>query len=335
MAQDAAGVPQAIIATSSPLTGDQKERIKTFVEAQIALVARGDGEKATRARNELATLPGRPGVSEIFQREYAALVRPALDPILTGDDPQRAVNAVIIGGSLRSPESVDLLLQFSDPEREKRAPVRLRAASSLPDAIANAGLTPVQLDGAVRRIVAAAAREQEWVALHHAFRALVRVAGMPRLPDDSVASAIRGQGELLTNLVERIAKEPGPSQLMIALANNLNLVVREELPTIRADRARLLRARLATMLVKLLRTIDTQWEAVQQAGGDAAKPYASAVSVAELLLKVAATSDAQQQLEVSFAKHWDGNDRAAFAADLKKADAVVAKLAAAAPAAGG
>jgi len=326
LAQDGGAIPPSIVTTGSPLTAEQQARVKSFVEAQVALLAGPDAEKASRARSELTALAVRPGASEVFLREYAAAIRAALDPILAGSDQQRAVNALIVVQSLRTPEAIELLMRFSDPEQEKRLPVRIRAISSLAEAVPAANLTPVQIDGVVRRVLAMGQRETSWVALHHAFRALVRTASMPRLPDDSVNGAIRAQADLIASLVDRVSREPGQSELIAALANNLNLVVREQLPTMRADRARALRTRLAKSLTQFLTTVDKQWTATRGAKVELAKFYASVVSVSELLLKVAASSDAQQPLDANFSRHWDADDQAKFSADVQKAREVVDKL---------
>jgi hypothetical protein len=327
LAQDGGSIPQSIVTTAAPLSEEQRARVKSFVDAQAALLAGKDAEKASRARGELTALAVRPGASEVFLREYAAAIRAALDPILGGSDPQRAVNALIVVQSLRTPEAIELLLRFADPEQEKRLPVRIRAISSLAEAMPSASMTPVQVDGVVRRVTALGQKETNWIALHHAFRTLLRIASMPRLPDDSVNGAIRGQGDVIASLVERISREPGQSELIAALANNLNLVVREQLPTMRADRARALRTRLAKSLAQFLATIDTQWTATRAAREDLARFYASAVSVAELLLKVAASSDAQQPLDANFGIHWEAGDQSKFSADVQRARQIVDKLA--------
>lgn len=324
LAQDS-GIPQSIISSANTLTEEQKGRIRSFVDAQIALLAGKDPEKASRARADLASLPVRPGASEVFQREYAAIVRPGLEPILTGPDAQQAVNAIIITQALRTPESIDVLLRFADPEQEKRLPVRLRAVSSLAEAVPAAALTPVQIDGIVRRILALGMRESNWVAQHHAFRALARIASMPKLPDPSVDAAIRAQAELVDSIIERIGKNVATAEIVGSLANNL-LVARDQLTgTTRADHARALRTRLSGALIRFLELTDREWDDIRGASPEIQRYFASAVNVAGVLLQVAARSDAQQPLDVNFAGHWDAGDHAAFTADLKKAQQVLGK----------
>lgn len=326
LAQDPGTIPPAIVNASSSLTADQKARVKSFVDAQIAQMASGEAERAARARSELVGLAVRPGASEVFLREYAAAIRAGLEPILAGNDSHKAVNALVVIQSLRTPEAIELLLKHADVQQEPRLPVRIRAMSSLAEAIPSAPMTPVQIDGVVRRLLALGQRETNWVALHHAFRALVRIASMPRLPDDSAKGAIRAQTDLIDSLVDRVGKEAGRSDLIGALANNLNLVVREQLPTMKADQARLLRTRLAKAMTLFLSAVERDWKATRAARADLARFYASAVSVAELLLKVAASSDAQQPLNADFGRHWEADDQQKFSADVQKAKQIVDRL---------
>ncbi|MFO0873967.1 MAG: hypothetical protein U0575_08360 [Phycisphaerales bacterium] len=322
LAQDAGSMPQTIVASTTPLSADQKAKIQSFVEAQAGQLATGDGDKMTRARNELASLPGRPGATEIFQREYAALARPALEEIVAGPDEMRAVNALIVIQALRTPEAVAFLLERSDPKSEKRIAVRTRAASSLADAIATTPLSPAQVDGAVRGIVAAASAEPEWVPVLHAFRALARASALPKLPAASTDLAVRAQSDLLAAIVERIAHQPAPQAMVAAVAQAL-VLMRDQFTTMSAERVKLLRQQLVGSITSLARSANKDWDALQ--GDDTAKrTYGAALGVADLLLSLAA-KDRQEQMTLSLGKSWEAGDKAAFEADLKKIEAFAAK----------
>lgn len=321
LAQDTGGVPQAIVAATTPLSAEQRSTVASFVEQQAKLLKSGDPEKVRTARIELTALPGRPGASETFQREYAALVRPAMENIVAGTDEHQAVNALIVLRALRSPEAVEAILARLDPLAEKRLAIRIKAASVVGEAVAEAPLTPPQVDAATRKIVSAASSESDWVCVLHNFRALAAIAAMPKLPEPSATMALRGQSEILKAHVARMAKEKGPSTMMDAVSRAL-LVVRDQFYTMPADRARQHRQRLAPTLVALNEVIVAQWSPAQ---GDARarRTYGAAISGAELLLKLSASSDLRQELAVNFAQRWEQNDKDGFTADLAKAKALL------------
>ncbi len=321
LAQDSGGVSQAIVATTSALTADQKSKVAGFVDQQVGLLKSGEPEKIRAARLELTALPGRPGASETFQREYAALVRPAMENIVAGSDEHQAVNALIVLRALRSPEAVEAILARIDPMTEKRLAIRLKAAAVVGEAIAESALAPPQVDSATRKIVAAGSSETDWVCVLHNFRSLATIAAMPKLPEPSATMALRGQSEILKSHVPRMAKEAGPSPMMDAISRAL-LVVRDQFYTMPADRARQHRQRLAPTLVAMNEVIAAQWTPVQ-ADARARRTYAAAIAGAELLLKLSASSDLRQELAVSFAQRWEQNDKVGFTADLAKAKAML------------
>ncbi|HMN96068.1 MAG TPA: hypothetical protein PKC43_01455 [Phycisphaerales bacterium] len=315
--QDASSLPQSMIETAAPLAPEQKTRLGAFVSAQVRQLAEGEPDRVGRARVELSTPPGRPGASETFRREYAAIVRPALAPIIAGTDEMRTINALIVIASLRSPESVDLLLERSDPSREPRLAVRIRASSSLADAIAQAPLTPAQIDGATRRLSANAGQETDWVPILHAFRAIVRIVALPGLPDASVGVALRAETELLAQLVDRIRRESAASPLMNAMAQAL-LSVRNQLTTMPADRATTLRRDLAPTLVGVARATVAHWDSAR-ADQSLARVYGSALGVVDLILALAAT-DRRTPGTFAFVRAWESGSKVDFEAELKRAE---------------
>lgn len=316
-AQDASSLPQSMVETTSALNAEAKQRLTAFVRSHVAQIAEGEPDRISRSRAELSTPPGRPGASETFRREYAAIVRPALLPILDSENEMRAVNALIVLAALRSPESLDILLDRSDPSKEPRVALRIRAASSLGDSMAQTVLTPAQIDGAVRRILASANQESEWVPLVHHFRAILRAATLPGLPDASVAAALRAETELLAQLVRRIANEPTASPRMFAVAQSL-LVVRNQLTVMPAARALSLRRDLAPTLVAVARTASQQWESARS-DAELSRAYGAALGVADLLLALAA-ADRQASTTFGFTKAWESGNKTEFDAELKRAE---------------
>lgn len=321
--QDGGSLPQTLVSSSSPLTPDQVQRVRGFVEPWVRDIAGGDPAQAARGRNELAQPPGRPGATPTFHREYAGVLRPMLEPIIFADDDFRAINAMIVLRALRTPESVDALVRLSAPRTERRATVRLRAAGLLVDAVVDSPLNPAQIDGITRAVAESAATDPEWVAAYHGFRTLARISGKSGLPASSVALALQSQVDVMRRLVEKAEGEIAPSESIKAIARAL-LVARDQIATLADEENRaLLRRGLAPALVRLAKVADAHWDAAH-ATPESTKAYGDALHAADLLLKLEAQVR-RMPLAIDLAAKWRAGDRSGFAADVVAANSLATR----------
>jgi len=319
--QDAASLPQPIIASSSPLTEAQRTRVREFAETWIRALGSADPTQVARGRAELAAPPGRPGATPAFHREYASVLRPLLDPIIRGDDEFRAVNALIVLRSLRTPEAVESLVGLTSHRNERRGVIRVRAASLLVDAISEpvssgAPLSAAQIDRIARDVAEAAATDPEWVASYHGFRALSRIAGRAGLPPSSITLALESQATVLRRLVERAERDAPPSEVVHAIGRSL-LVTRDQLTGLSDDNATAFRRALVGPLARLAKVAETHWDSARE-NPDARRAYGEALNAANLLLRLEARAR-NRPISIDLGAKWRADDRAGFGVDVAAA----------------
>ncbi|MCA9285662.1 MAG: hypothetical protein KDA22_10625 [Phycisphaerales bacterium] len=310
-AQDAGGIPQSVIGSTRPLDSQQVAQIRAFVDQWTAQLLEGDVEEVSKARAELTKPLSGPSVSNaaIFLRQFSDAALPSLKTAVQGDSLHRAVNALIVIRSLRTPEAVEFLLARADPRTEARIPIRIRAASLLADTIIEADLPPAQLDSAIRQVAAAAARETDWLAMLHDFGVLSRIAVQPKLPSSSVAMALDGEAAALRAAVDLLASAGTASDLMHGVSRCI-IVARDQFRDMPASEVKSFRLKLAPMLLKVNEIAAAHWDEAQ-ADPALRKSYGDAVSNSELLLKLT-----NEKISTDLRSAWQSQDRSAFDRDL-------------------
>ncbi|MGA1400604.1 MAG: hypothetical protein ACO38P_09465, partial [Phycisphaerales bacterium] len=85
-AQQAASLPNSIVAASAPLSARDSQSVADFVAGWTAQLADGDPLEVNKARGELISPARSPSATPIFIRAYSEAVVPALAPLVGGDD---------------------------------------------------------------------------------------------------------------------------------------------------------------------------------------------------------------------------------------------------------
>lgn len=207
-AQRAESLPSRIVAASQPLSGGDLGAVKAFAASWAGAIADGDPSDVNDARAELISIARSPSATPVFRRAYGDAVIDALQPVVTGTDTFRAINALQTIRFLGTPDAVAAILDHADPDREANASKRLVAAGLLAAAIEDAELNPAQLDGTTRRIASLAAAEAEWMILLQSMEALDTIARLRNAPDASVALARRSQVSTLEGAISRMKGSP-------------------------------------------------------------------------------------------------------------------------------
>lgn len=220
-AQQAASLPNSIVAASAPLSARDSQALTEFVAAWASQIAEGEPLRVNQARGELISPARSPSATPIFTRAYSEAVVPALGPIVGGDDTFRAINALQVARFLKSPEAVELIVVRVDPAQESERAKRLVAAGLLAGAIRDGQLNPVQLDGTTRRIASIAATEADWMVLLQLMEALDAVANLPNTPQASLDLARRSQLTVLEATVSRMKGPDGDPELIEAIYRSL------------------------------------------------------------------------------------------------------------------
>jgi hypothetical protein len=220
-AQQAASLPNSIVAASAPLSARDSQSVTDFVAGWTAQLADGDPLEVNKARGELISPARSPSATPIFIRAYSEAVVPALAPLVGGDDTFRAINALQVARFLRSAEAVELIVVRADPAQESDRAKRLVAAGLLAAAIRDGQLNPAQLDGTTRRIATVAGTEADWMILLQFMEALDAIANLPNTPQASIDLARRSQLTVLEATVSRMKGPGGNPELIEAVYRSL------------------------------------------------------------------------------------------------------------------
>lgn len=311
--QDVGNIPQQVIASTRPLSQQQIDLIRAYVDRWTKPLLTGTPDEVMRARDELLRPVSGPAAatSAIFLRHYSDAALPELAKAVQGDEPLRAINAIIVVRALRTPEAVTFLLQRLDPRTEQRVPIRIRAASLVADTILESDLPPAQLDSAIREISNAAERETNWLALTHDIETLSRIVVKPELPEASLNLALNGQVRALAAAVDRVNKAQQADELMHGISRSL-IIIRDQFSRMPVSQQRPFRLKLAPVLVSINKAAAAQWESAN-ASETFRKSYGDAVSNAELLLKLA-----DGAIATNLRQSWLDRNRTQFESDLRK-----------------
>jgi hypothetical protein len=220
-AQQAASLPNSIVATSSSLSARDSQTVADFVANWTTQIAEGGPLEVNKARGELISPARSPSATPIFTRAYSEAVVPALGPLVSGDDTFRAINALQVARFLKSPEAVELIVVRVDPTEESDRAKRLVASGLLAAAIRDGQLNPVQLDGTTRRIASIAGTEADWMVLLQLMEALDAIANLPNTPQASIDLARRSQLTVLEATVSRMKGPDGNPELIEAIYRSL------------------------------------------------------------------------------------------------------------------
>ncbi len=201
-------LPNSIVGASASIGDRDREAIAGFITHWSGVLASGDPISVNDARGEMISPARSPSATPIFLRAYSEAAVPALTTIASGNDPFRAINALQVARFLRSPEGVEVIIARVDPAGESNRAKRLVASGLLAEAITDAGMNPVQLDGTTRRLASLAAAEADWMIMLQEMEALDAVANLRDVAAASVELARQSQVRVLETAVARMKSDP-------------------------------------------------------------------------------------------------------------------------------
>ncbi len=210
------GISSEILRSSSPLNASQLKDVADFTRAQIADLANGDPDRILAARDAMIQVARGTQVTGVFLGSYSDAILPAITPILDGKDSLRAENALRVVAFLRTPESVSLLVESTDPRRIPDASRRLVAAGLLGLAVEpspQSGLGSATLVSTARGISEAVQREQDWLVALESLRAINAIALSPTLTKENRGQVRTIQFDTFGDLAKRISESSSPDPL--------------------------------------------------------------------------------------------------------------------------
>lgn len=283
-------LPQNIVASSQPLSGNQESQVRAYADYWAGELADGDFQKMAQARDELVKSSRRAGVTVVFLQAYSSALMPHLTEMTSGKESIRAENALRVAAFLRTPKAAELVVAQADPSRNRDEMRRLVAAGLLPVAVEDvkeSGLNSAELTTLARSISQALENETNWHVALQDLRAMGAIASSKTLTGVNRRVVRELQFQSFNELVKRAATSSTPSPLIQAVYRAL-LDLRMRL--ISAGTAANNNTRdLATMLRMSLKTVGNaaikQWQGLST-DLEARTSYEGALRVGSQLLSL-------------------------------------------------
>jgi len=307
---------QIALLSADQLSPDQRQRVQEYVEYWTGQLADPETPlaEAVEAADKLIGPCTSPGARSAFRVAYARAALPKLTAILEQRDHEyRAVQAAKVMGLLGTPNALEKLVDWCDPQREPRQPVRLWAARGCELLIQQTQqqnlVNEREVNGALRSLRQAAEDEQDWLVLHRLFQAMA-AAG-------NEASRQR-QLEAFDSVTRRMEQADTPSELTRAVTRALVSFRDQYINLAVGAEQRNFGKELGPMLDRVLQVASDHWEQVQQ---DALmkKVYGQAVQLSENLLKLIDPNVRLDARSPSTTLHafWQQGDRPGFVNDVE------------------
>ncbi|MFM7260440.1 MAG: hypothetical protein ACKO3W_07540 [bacterium] len=325
------GLDASVTGATGTLTEAQKASVSKDTAGLVDTLKSSDStpKQLDEARTALVKPARDPGATLAFRSGYAATLKPALEPMVTGDDLQRAIIAMQVLRFTRSSTALDILVERTNPASEVDPGKRIAAGTLLIDIFDDYEGANNTYDGAARKIRDAAAAETDWMALQQKLNALGAAARRKDLPADNARTVRRAQAEAIGKIAAASKGATAADQRMKSLQRVL-VGIRNDLLTMpQADRSTLAKV-LAPALADTLAATAAQWDAAH-GSKELGAAYASTVNSCEVILRLidraerpSAYAGTKPETDARvLATSWDAKDRAKFDAEVKRWAGVV------------
>jgi len=152
------------LTTATELSADQKQQVRKFVTAQVDRIKTGDAQAIEEARKSLMSpfIGAEPTIG--FRLEYGRAGASDLKRLARDKDVQRAINAVLVCGSIGTSEAIDAI---ADALKDPRPAIRGAGAGALREVIvtsAGSRVRSAQGTQAVKLVGTALATEKNSIA---------------------------------------------------------------------------------------------------------------------------------------------------------------------------
>ena len=310
---NALGDPKPIntLVSSNALSQAQIGQIEDFAKFYSNNLSSGDIKLVESAKKMLLGPVRSPLVSLHFRLEYAKKLVPHLEPVIDGDSPYAAVNALQVVGFLGTDQALDVIEDHINIDDEKSFAKRLWAVKAFAVAVKQGYLNANQLNPVLRQLGMACKTETQSMILHSQFRAISKV-------DSTIAREVL-LGAVTTKL-EDIAKEESPSELMAAVYPAL-VSLRDQYLILRQNQQRNFGASIAPALCKVFKVSLAHWDTIHldaKVNSQIARNYEGAIEVAEAFLKTIDRGIGSQTTpRTQIADAWADGDKPRFEAEHK------------------
>lgn len=310
---DAIGDPRPInsLVSSNSLNQAQQGQIEDFAKFYSNNLSSDDPKLVENARRRLLEPLRAPLVTPFFRLVYARLLVPHLKPVVEGDSPFAAVNALQVIGFIGTDEALRVIEDHININDEESFAKRLWAVKAFAVAVNTRNLNPNQLNPVLRQLGLACDDETQTMILQSQFSAISKVNS--QIARDVLLSAVRAK-------LEDLAKEENPSELMGAIYPAL-VSLRDQYLALGPNVQRTFGASIAPSLCNVFKVSLAHWDTTlldAKAKSQFARNYNGAIEVAEAFLKTIAREIASREPpQTQIADAWADGDKARFEADHK------------------
>lgn len=309
---DARPIDSLVRATS--FSQAQLGQIEDFVSFYCNNLSSGDTNLVESAKKQLIKHARSPLSSPNFLWAYSRRLIPHLEPVIDGESPYAAVNALQIVGFLGTDEALNVIEDHINIDDEESFAKRLWAVKAFVVAVDNGTLTANQLNPVLRQLGMACKTEPQPMILQSQFSAISKV-------NSTIAREVLL--DALTARLEDLEKEDKPSVLMAAIYPAL-IAIRDQYlnPALAPNAQRAFGAKIAPSLCKVFNVSLAHWDTTQldaKVKNQFTSSYWGANRVAEGFLKNIAKKLGSPQAtpQTQLADAWMKGDKSRFEAEHK------------------
>ncbi len=278
------------LATAKSLTDAQRASVKSTVAGFVKQLDADDPIVVAEARRALTSWADQ-SPTPVFRAEFSKSACTDLHDLVLRSTPLQAVNAVEVLRVVHTPESMQQLARLASSATVVNAGPRLAASRALLASLeARTDMNSAQAEQLVRLIGEAAKRETEWVCSYNQLSALSAIATRPGM-DAKVTGAARSvQGEALSELAGRVARDGGTAGQLAKSASRVLAAIRVQYATASASDKAVMAKKLVPALTALQAATASPPE---DASEDLRSAYKDASKIASQLSElIASTSPA-------------------------------------------
>lgn len=299
---------------ANSLSQAQLDQIEDFAKFYCNNLSSGDIKLVESAKKQIIKHARSPLSSLYFRSVYSRRLIPHLKPVIDGESPHAAVNALQIVGFLGTDEALNVIEDHINIDNEESFAKRLWAVKAFVVAVENGNPTANQLNPVLRQLGMACKTETQPMILQSQFSAISKV-------NSTIAREVLL--DALTTRLEDLEKEDKPSVLMAAIYPAL-IALRDQYlsPALAPNAQRAFGAKIAPSLCKVFNVSLAHWDATQldaKVKNQFASSYWGANRVAEGFLKtiVRKLGSPKAPPRTQIADAWVDGDKARFESDHK------------------
>ncbi|MCH8822253.1 MAG: hypothetical protein IH984_01980 [Planctomycetes bacterium] len=310
---DAFGDPRSIngLVNSNSLNQAQQGQIEDYAKFYCNNLSSGDIDLVENAKRQLLGPLRAPSISPHFRLKYGKLLVPHLKPVIDGDSPYAAVNALQVVGFLGTNDALNLIKDHINIDDEESFAKRLWAVKAFVVAYKQQNLSANQLNPMLRQLGMACKTETQSMILHSQFSAISIV-------NSTIAREVLL--DAVSTKLEDIAGKDNPSELMGAIYPAL-VSLRDQYLILPQNQQRTFGVSIAPSLCKVFKVSLAHWDKIQldaEAKRQFTSNYKGANEVAEAFLRtIAREIGSKEPPQTQIADAWTDNDKPRFEAQHK------------------